>query len=84
VHARDSGGGIRGEAAEGQAGGGGQLAEFECILLEPAAKKPAGLSQEAEGAEGKVPLIAYPHGGPHSNMGQVLSLLALLVEKYNY
>ena len=56
------------------------MGSFDALLLEPAAAKEAALNKGGP----KIPLIAYPHGGPHSNMGQVLSLLALLVQQYKY
>ena len=45
----------------------GMMGSFDALLLEPAAAKEAALNKGGP----KVPLIAYPHGGPHSNMGQV-------------
>lgn len=45
----------------------GMMGSFDALLLEPAAAKEAALNKGGP----KIPLIAYPHGGPHSNMGQV-------------
>ena len=51
------------------------MASFDALLLEPAGAKEAALSKGGP----KIPLIAYPHGGPHSNMGQVCVYVCVCV-----
>jgi hypothetical protein len=51
------------------------MASFDALLLEPAGAKDAALSKGGP----KIPLIAYPHGGPHSNMGQVCVYVCVCV-----
>ena len=51
------------------------MASFDALLLEPAGAKDAALSKGGP----KIPLIAYPHGGPHFNMGQVCVYVCVCV-----
>ncbi len=59
---------------------------FDALLIESKAAK-------AKGADAKLPLVVYPHGGPHSNQGvehyASITLLALqaypvLLVNYRY
>jgi dipeptidyl aminopeptidase/acylaminoacyl peptidase len=57
--------------AEGE----GMMGQFDGILLEP-----TGAKEAAQKSGPKLPLIAYPHGGPHSNMGcEYYASIAVLV-----
>lgn len=51
------------------------MGQFDGILLEP-----TGAKEAAQKSGPKLPLIAYPHGGPHSNMGcEYYASIAVLV-----